>query len=188
MGLKAFYISYSIVVSVSFARFGGDLALIGEIIAVSSLVIIILLYLDSRRRMNQIQNMVPSIDDVVRVDEDGTIHMDQRLHAIVTGIGQTMMQSFKMSALQGLSVDAKLEKGLKGAIAQDIIEEKFPLLDAGAGILGDFTGFNVKKYITKNPEALMQLIGMAQKNGINLGGLMGNNGTQRAGQSSGGRM
>ena len=138
--------------------------------------------------MNRFEEFIPDLDSIVTVNEDGTCNMDARLIAVIDAVGSRLFQSAKMSMLQGLSVDAKLEKGLKGAIAQDIIEEKFPLLDAGAGILKDFTGYNVKKYITKNPEALMQLIGMAQKNGINLGGLMGNNGAQGPGQSSRGRM
>jgi len=121
--------------------------------------------------------MIPSLDDIVRVNEDGSIDMDNRLQAIVSGVGQTMMQSFKMSAMQGLSVNSKLEKGLKGAIAQDIIEEKLPLLDAGAGLLKEFTGYNVKKYIAKNPDALMQLISMPQIQNL-LASVMSNNGRQ----------
>jgi len=119
--------------------------------------------------------MIPSLDDIVRVNEDGTIDMDQRLAAIVTGIGQTMMQSFKMSALQGLSAQSKLEKGLKGAFAKDIIDNKMPILN----MAGDLFGFNVKQYVAKNPDALMQLLGMPQVQGL-LGRFMNNNGAARA--------
>jgi len=101
--------------------------------------------------------------------------MDTRLQAIITGIGQTMMQSFKMSALQGLSVNSKLEKGLKGAFAADIIDNKLPILN----MLGDFMGYNVKQYVSKNPDALMQLLAMPQVQGM-LGQVMGNNGAQGA--------
>ena len=135
--------------------------------------------------MNRFENLIPDLDSFVTFNEDGSVNMDPRIVAVIDGVGSRMFQSAKMSMLGGLSGDARLEKGLKGAIAQDIIEEKFPLLDAATGILKDFTGYNVKKYITKNPEAAMQLIGMAQKNGINLDGLMGNNGAQGPSQSRG---
>ena len=128
--------------------------------------------------MNRFENLIPDLDSFVTFNEDGSVNMDPRIVAVIDGVGSRMFQSAKMSMLGGLSGDARLEKGLKSAITQDIIEEKFPLLDAGAGILKEFTGFNVKKYITKNPEALMQLIGMAQKNGINFAGFMGNNGAE----------
>ena len=150
--------------------------------AVASLLVVVFISFLSLRKMNRFDRLIPNLDDIVRVNEDGSIDMDNRLQAVISTIGQTMFQSLKMSMLQGLSVNSKLEKGLKGAMAKDIIEEKMPLLDAGAGILKEFTGFNVKQYIAKNPDALMQLLGMPQVQGL-IGQFMGNNGAQGPSQS-----
>ncbi len=133
--------------------------------------------------MNRFEELIPELDSFITFNEDGSVNMDQRIVAFIDAVGSRIFQSAKMSMLQGLSVNAKLDKGLKRAIGQDIIEEKMPLLNAGAGILKDFTGYNVKKYIVDNPDALMQLIGMAQKAGINLSGLIGNNGAEGPSQS-----
>ena len=166
------------------------MAVFETLLALASILIVVFISFLSLRKMNRFEELIPELDSFVTFNEDGSVNMDPRIVAVIDGIGSRMFQSAKMSMLGGLSGDARLEKGLKSAITQDIIEEKFPLLDAGAGLLNEFTGFNVKKYITKNPEALMQLIGMAQKNGINLAGLMGNNGagSNPANQSSRGRM
>ena len=161
------------------------MAIFETLLALASLLIVVFISFLSLRKMNRFENLIPDLDSFVSFNEDGTVNMDQRIVAVIDGIGSRLFKSAKMSMLQGLSVDAKLEKGLKSAISQDIIEEKFPLLDAGAGILNDFTGYNVKKYITKNPEALMQLIGLAQKNGINFGQFLGNDGAQNPSQSRG---
>jgi len=155
------------------------LALIGEVLAALSLLIVSIVSFLTLRRTSRIENMIPSLDDIVRVNEDGSIDMDTRLQAIITGVGQTMMQSFKMSTLQGLSVNSKLEKGLKGAFAKDIIDNKLPI----ANLLGDIVGVNVKQYVAKNPDALMQLLGMPQVQGL-LGKLSGNNGARAPNQSS----
>ena len=155
------------------------MALIGELLAAISLLVVVFISFLSLRRMNKFENLIPSLDDIVKVNDDGSIDMDTRLQAIITGIGQTMMQSFKMSALQGLSVNSKLEKGLKGAFAADIIDNKLPILN----LLGDFMGYNVKQYVSKNPDALMQLLAMPQVQGL-LGSVMGNNGAVKAPSSS----
>ena len=57
---------------------------------------------------------------------------------------------------------------MKGAFAKDIVDEKLPILS----LLGDFMGFNVKQYVAKNPDALMQLLAMPQVQGF-LGRFMG---------------
>ena len=108
------------------------------------------------------------LDNLVKKDEEGEIIMDERLVAVVDLVGARMFQGAKMSALQGLSVNSKLEKGLKGAFAKDILEQKLPIID----LLGDFMGFNVKQYVAKNPDALMQLLQMPQVQGL-LGQVMG---------------
>jgi len=112
------------------------------------------------------------LDGLIGKDEEGEIVIDERLGVLVKAIGSTFAQSAKMSLLQGLGAQAKLDKGLKEAISKDIIEEKFPLFDVGAGFLEDFTGFNVKQYITKNPQAIPQLVKLA-------GPLLGMKGSQR---------
>ena len=131
--------------------------------------------------MNRFENLIPELDEIVQVDEDGTIHMDNRLQAVISAIGQTMFQSAKMSFLQGMSVDSKLEKGLNGAMALDVVEKKMPLLN----LAGDFLGINTKDYVKKNPKALFQLVGMLNKasGGNLLSQFLGNNGAQGPSQS-----
>jgi len=91
--------------------------------------------------------------------------------SLIDAFGSRMAKSLKMSFLQGLGANAKIEKGLKSAMAQDIIEEKMPLLN----LAGDILGFNTKQYISKHPDALGQLIQLAGPllQGGNLGSIMG---------------
>jgi len=126
-------------------------------------------------RMNKVSNRIPEIDDLFQVvEEDGkrVVHMDERIVLAIDTFGSRMAQSLRMSFLQGLGADAKLEKGLEGAMALDIVENKMPLLN----LAGDIFGFNTKKYIAKNPRALGQLLKLAAPylQNFNLGS-MGNN-------------
>ena len=152
--------------------------------AVASLLIVVFISFLSLRKMNRFDRLIPDFDKFIGKDESGQIVMDERIVAVIDAVGSRLFQSAKMSMLQGLSVNSKLEKGLKGAMAKDILEEKMPLLDAGAGLLKEFTGYNVKQYIAKNPDALMQLLGMPQVQGL-LANFMGNNGAQGPSQSRG---
>ena len=138
------------------------MALFGNILALLSLIIVVTVSFFSLRNMNRYNHTFDNLSNLIGKDEEGNIMMDERIVAVIDAVGSRLFQSAKMSALQGLSVNSKLEKGLKEAFTKDIIEEKLPLLDAGAGLLKEFTGYNVKKYITKNPDALMQLLSMPQ--------------------------
>jgi len=110
----------------------------------------------------------------VKRGEDGEINMREDLALLIDAFGSRIAKSLKMSFLQGLGAQAKIEKGLKGAMAQDIIENKMPLLN----LAGDILGFNTKQYIAKHPDALGQIIQLAGPllQGGGLGALMGKGG------------
>ena len=148
------------------------MALFGEILAVLSLILVSIVSFLSLRNMNRYNNVFDRFSGLIGKDNEGHIVMDERIVAVIDAVGSRLFQSAKMSMLQGLSVDSKLDKGLEQALAKDIIEDKLPLLDAGAGLLKEFTGYNVKKYIAKNPRALIQLLGNRQVQGFlkNFGG------------------
>jgi len=97
------------------------------------------------------------LDNLIKKNEEGEIIMDERLVMAIDAVGSRMAQSAKMSLLQGMGAQAKIEKGLQGAIASDIVENKMPIIN----LLGEFMGFNVKQYISKHPQALGQLLQMA---------------------------
>jgi len=126
-----------------------------------------------KRSRALITENIPSLSDYVQKREDGEIIIREDLATLIDAFGSRMAKSLKMSFLQGLGANAKIEKGMKGAMAQDIIENKMPLLN----LAGDILGFNTKQYISKHPEALGQLIQLAgpllQGGKLNLGGLMG---------------
>ena len=125
----------------------------------------------SLRRLTKLESKIPSLDDYVQINEEtGEIQIERRLNALITGAGASMMKSAKMGLLGHLSGNARLEKGLKGAIAKDILDNKMPLLS----LVGDFFGYNVKQYVGKNPDALMQLISMPQVQGL-MANVMGHN-------------
>jgi hypothetical protein len=106
-------------------------------------------------KLGKFEDLADSVGSFLRYeeDEDGKPLIDARLQKILTVGSSALAQSLKMSLLGSLSGPARLEKGLKGAIAQDIVEEKMPMVN----LIGDFLGFNTKKYIGKHPEAMMQL-------------------------------
>jgi hypothetical protein len=137
------------------------LTLFQEILTAISLVIMITLFYLSFREMRRAQNRIPSLDKFVQFErgENGetTVVMDERLVAVFKAFGSNVAQSLKMSFLQGLGAQAKVEKGLQSAIAQDIVEEKMPLLN----LVGDFLGFNTKQYIAKHPAAIGQIAQLA---------------------------
>ena len=112
--------------------------------------------------MKKMQNRIPSIDDFFGKDAEGHILIDERIGGVIDAFGSRIAQSLKMSFLGNVSGNARLEKGLKGAFAKDIVDNKLPILN----LLGDFMGYNVKSYVAKNPDALMQLISMPQVQGI----------------------
>ena len=138
------------------------MALFGEILAVLSLIIVSIVSFFSLRNMNRYNRVFDNFSQYISKDEEGHIVMDERIVAVIDAVGSRLFQSAKMSMLQGLSVGAKLDKGLEEAFAKDFIEEKLPLVGAAADAIKDFTGYNVKKYLTKNPRAAMQLLGNPQ--------------------------
>lgn len=98
--------------------------------------------------------MFDKFSGLIGKDEQGNIVMDERVVTLIDAVGSRIFQSGKMSMLQGLSVDSKKMKGLKAAMAQDVVEEKLPLLQ----IAGDFMGINTKEYIKKYPDAIFQFV------------------------------
>ena len=130
------------------------MTLFGEILAVLSLLIVVIVSFLSLRNMNKYNERFDNLSNLIGKDDEGNIVVDERIVKVIDLVGSRLFQSGKMSMLQGLSVDSKLQKGLKGALAQDIVEEKLPLLQAA----GDFLGFNTKAYIKKNPDAFFQLV------------------------------
>ena len=143
------------------------MALFGEIIAIISLLIVVTVSFLSLRNMNRYNNTFDNLKNLVGKDEEGHIVMDERIVAVIDAVGSRLFQAGKMSMLQGLSVDSKKLKGIKAAMAQDVIEEKMPLLE----IAGDFMGVNTKAYIKKYPDAIFQLanIPAVQKFLVNFG-------------------
>jgi len=107
--------------------------------------------------MRDLEELIPSPSDFVQKGEDGKTIIREDAALLIDAFGSRVFQSAKMSAIQGLGADAKLEKGLESAITQDIIEDKFPLIE----MAGDFAGINVKKYLVKNPRAISQLLKLA---------------------------
>ena len=93
-------------------------------------------------------------------DDEGKdqVLMDPRLVGLVDALGSRMATSLKMSVLGGLSGQARLDKGLKGAMAQDFVQSKAPILKA----LGDLVGFNTADYVAENPDTIMSLLPMLQ--------------------------
>lgn len=131
-----------------------------------ALAIIIILYTD--RKFRRFDALADNVSNLLRYEEDaeGNVLLDARIGKMIGALSAGMAKSFKMSMLQGLSVNAKLEKGLKGAIAQDVVDNKMPILN----LIGDVMGFNTKQWIAKHPEALGQLAPMLGKFMGGLGG------------------
>ena len=136
-----------------------DLASIGGLLATVASLSGLLFAVYTVRRMNKkldtFEELAESVGGLFRYEEDseGKPMIDARLSKMVSMFSSAMAQSLKMSLLGSLSGPARLDKGLKGAMAQDIVEEKMPMVN----LIGDFLGFNTKKYIGKHPEAMMQL-------------------------------
>jgi len=110
------------------------------------------------KKLEVFEEIADSVGGFFRYEEDseGKPMIDARLGKIIGVFSSSLASSLKMSLLGSLSGPARLDKGLKGAMAQDIVEQKMPMVN----LIGDFLGFNTKKYIGKHPEAMMQLGGM----------------------------
>lgn len=140
-----------------------DLAVLGSFLATCGSLAGLFFAVYTVRKMNSklevFEELADSVGSLFRYEEDseGKPMIDARLNKIIgtfsSALSSDMAQSLKMSLLGSLSGPARLDKGLKGAMAQDIVEEKMPMVN----LIGDFLGFNTKKYIGKHPEAMMQL-------------------------------
>jgi hypothetical protein len=153
-----------------------DLASVSGILAtVSSFTLAIVILLFTERKFRKYDALVNSVSDLLRyeTDSEGNVSLDARVTGMVSALSSGIAKSIKMSFLQGLSVDSKLQNGLKSAMVSDAVDNQFPMLN----LVGDFLGINTKKYLTKHPQALMQLApmlqGFMQKNPNNSGGKAG---------------
>jgi len=139
--------------------FNGDLAISNEYLTVFSALAtissIILVMLWTNKRFQRFDRLADCFSELFRYEEDenGNPMLDARLVKIIEALGSSVAKSLKFSLLGSISGQARLEKGLKGAIAQDIVEQNMPILN----LIGDFLGINTRKYIAKHPEAAMQL-------------------------------
>ena len=142
-----------------------------------SVFIVILSFLSLRRKMDKFEDLADSVGGLLRYEEseDGEPLLDARVVKIIEGLGSSVAKSLKFSMLGQLSGPARLEKGLKSAMTQDVIDKQFPLVN----LIGDFFGVNTQKYIAKHPDAIGQLAALAMPY---VKGLMGNNGFQLPGQ------
>lgn len=138
----------------------------------------------SLREIRRTRSSIPALSDFIKKGEDGETIMREDITMVIDAFGSRIAKSFKMSLLQGLGANAKIEKGLKGAMMQDIVEEKMPLLN----LAGDLLGFNTKQYLAKHPDAIMQLAPLAQKfmggkGGFDLNSLLGQGGPSQQSRS-----
>jgi len=129
--------------------------IIASFVGVLSLLYIIGYTRKMNKKFDPALELVDSVSALFRyeTDEQGNIQVDARLANLIKMVGSQMAQSVKMSIMGQLSGPARLDKGLKGAIAADVVEEKMPILN----LIGDFMGINTTKYVQKHPEAMLQL-------------------------------
>jgi len=111
------------------------------------------------RKLGEYEPIIQDFAALFRYEEteDGKPMIDARLVKIAEAFSSGIAKSLQASVMGQLSGVARMEKGLKGAIASDIIDEKMPIIN----LLGDFMGINTKKYITKHPDAMGQILQMA---------------------------
>lgn len=132
-----------------------DLAILNAFLTVLLAAISIYLVFSTKRQLKKFESLADSVGQLFRYeeDEDGQPLLDARLVKILEALGSSLSKSLKFSFLGSLSGQARLEKGLKSAMTQDLIDNQMPILN----LIGDFLGINTKKYIAKHPEAFMQL-------------------------------
>jgi len=157
-----------------------DLATISTLVATLATIMFTLYAISQMRSLKKkaakYEPLIESIGDLLRYEEseDGTPMIDARLTKMVDAFSSGIAKSLKMSLLGSLSGPARLEKGLKGAIAKDVLEKKAPVIN----LVGDLLGFNTQKYVSKHPDAMLQLV---QKFAPQLQGFMGNSNPQNQG-------
>ena len=106
-----------------------------------------------------ITEKMPHLEDYIQKGKDGTITMREDIAMVIDAFGSRIAKSLKMSFLQGLGAQAKIDNGLKGAMMEGVVQNQMPIL----GLLGDIFGIPVEKYLRKHPEAIMQLAPMGAK-------------------------
>lgn len=131
------------------------------------------------RKLGQYEPIIQDFAALFRYEEDenGAPQIDVRLTKIAEAFSGGIAKSLQMSVMGQLSGNARLEKGLKGAITKDVIDEKMPIIN----LVGDFMGINTKKYITKHPDAMAQIMRMFGPQIQQFMQGRGNNGGQRGG-------
>ena len=131
--------------------------MISEMLAFASLILMSLVSFYSVRKLKRFEQLGDTIEDLFRYEEDeeGKPLIDARLTKMMQTLSGSLATSLKMSVLAQLSGPARLDKGLKGAMASDIVENKMPMIN----LLGDIFGINTSKYIARHPDAMMQLMG-----------------------------
>ena len=140
-----------------------------------------------KQSKDELLGMMPSLDDYVFQDEEGTWQLDQRLGKMFDHVGSRMALSIKQSIFQGMGVSKKIEKGLQNAVIDDV-------LDSGAlgqigGLADIFLGGKVRDYLKRNPSAINYLMpllsGAMGGQGFNLKALMGQNPTSSQNKGKG---
>ena len=133
--------------------------MISEILAITSMIIAVLVPFLAMRKLKRFEKLADTVEELFQVeyDTDGEPMIPQKTAVFIKAVSGALGQSLKMSVLGSLSGPARLEKGLKKAFTEDIIDQKLPILNLIDGI----AGVNVKNYITKNPEALGQILQLA---------------------------
>ena len=129
--------------------------LLATFASLSGLLFAILTVRKMNKKLESFEELGQNVGQLFRYeeDEDGNPLVDARLTKMITMFSSSMAKSLKMSVLGSLSGPARLEKGLKGAIASDVVQKQMPIL----GLIGDVMGINTQKYVSKHPDALMQL-------------------------------
>lgn len=106
-------------------------------------------------KLGEYEPLIQDFAGLLRYEEDeqGKPMLDARLVKIAEAFSSGVAKSLQMSFLGQLSGQKRLEKGLKGAMAVDMVNKQMPIL----ALIGDFMGVNTAKYVEKHPDALMQL-------------------------------
>ena len=130
-----------------------------------------------KQSKEELLGMMPSLDDYVFQDEEGTWQLDQRLGKMFDHVGSRMALSIRQSLFQGQGVQAKIEKGAYGALVDDVFDSG--VLGQIGGLADMFSGGRFRDYCKKNPSAIRTIIpllsgGLQGGQGLNLKALMGN--------------
>jgi len=133
--------------------------LISEILAITSMMVAVLVPYLLLRRLKRFEKLADTVEELFTVQyaEDGEPMVPEKTAVFLTAISKSLAQSLKMSVLGSMSGPARLEKGLKGAFVEDIVDKQLPMLK----LIEPLLGMNVMKYIKKNPEALAQIMQFA---------------------------